>query len=125
MPLSKELTTKFSLLKKRLDDYRGEYESGDLEAAEEEGYEASRDNDEKFVAILKDACTLIREAESSEAADFPEILEAAQDILNQAVSFAYSDVELFEFLPSWAHDNDREEPLIEDLGETELPFLCE
>ncbi|KAF8598012.1 hypothetical protein BDV93DRAFT_595430 [Ceratobasidium sp. AG-I] len=119
MPLSKTLSAELSHLKKRLGDFENEYESRD-KRADDGGPDSAI-----LITVLKDTCALIRQAESSNSVHLTELVEAAQDILSEGVYFAYSDEDLFDFLPSWAHDDERGEPLIKDRGETDMPYLCD
>lgn len=125
MPLSDELVAEISCLKERLGDFESAFESRDDEAADEEGYDHGRRSDETFLAILKHTCTLVRKAESSNSVNLTELVEVAQAILSKGIYFAYEDEVGFSFLPSYAHDNERGEPLVEDRGKTEHPSFCE
>ncbi|KAF8598014.1 hypothetical protein BDV93DRAFT_610057 [Ceratobasidium sp. AG-I] len=114
MGLSEELTIGIAGLKQRLDDF--EYDVL-MASDEKDNHDEGGHDDEKFIMILKDVCALVRRAQLSNNAQLPELVEAAQEILNQGVNFAYGESDMFDFLPSWAHDDELGEPLIEDRGE--------
>ena len=73
-------------------------------------YDDSREHD-PFVELLKDVATVVREADSSNAPDLPDIVEKAGAIYNDAINWAYGDGD-FDFLPSYAHAPDA--PPLED-----------
>jgi hypothetical protein len=77
------------------------------------------DADTVLLAILRDACMLVHDAEASHAPK--ETLDAlttqVSKFLDDAVNFAYSTDYLFESLPSFAHSD--EHPEIKDKCEGE------
>ncbi|GBE88277.1 predicted protein [Sparassis crispa] len=72
-----------------------------------------------FVQLLREVCAVVRKAEASNALDIDAVVEKAYNILNSAVSTAYGEADLFDFLPSFAHD-DEAAPLVKDTFE--MPF---
>jgi hypothetical protein len=81
--------------------------------------------DKVLLAILRDACMLVHDAEASHAPK--ETLDAlttqVSKFLDDAVDLAYSADYLFDFLPSFAHSD--EHPEIEDKLENARGGLCE
>lgn len=124
MPLSEELSAEVSRLKERLGDFERACDPRDDEAAEEEGYDHTRRSDETLLSVLRDTCTLVRKAEASNSVHLTELVEVAQALLAEGVYFAYEDEVGINFLPSYAHDNERGEPLIEDRGKMNHPSFC-
>ena len=94
--------TKISKLEERLDDVISKYSDED-----EEG-----DGEKAFMAVLKDACALIRDAESEGVANLDIAIEQVDKLIDKALNFAYGDSEMFDFVPSFAHSN--ECPVLED-----------
>lgn len=132
MTLSEERTAELESLKRRLDDIENRVsEASDEDEEEDEAEDEDGDGGQagpkgkKFIVILKDICRLVRRATAASDPQLAEIVEAAQKILNQGVSFAYGDSDMFDFLPSWAHDAEAGEPLIRDREETDLPPMRE
>ena len=66
----------------------------------------------KFVRILEDVCTVVRDAERKAAPEFAEVVEKAHGMLNDALRYAYSQDSGFSSITSFAHSED--EPLVED-----------
>jgi hypothetical protein len=64
------------------------------------------------MAVLKDACALIREAESEGVTNLDIAINQVDKLIDKALNFAYGDSEMFDFVPSFAHSN--ECPLLED-----------
>lgn len=85
---------------------------------EYEGYEKVRD--QQFILILKDICAVVHETEASNGPHL-ELSKAAHQILNKSIEYTYGDGGLFDFMPSWAHDDSKGRPLIKDHDETILP----
>ena len=81
-------------LEKKLQEFMDEYEELDHE----------EDTSEVFLAILKDACSLLREADGV-GPDFQDIIVKVDDLINSAVDFAYGDADLYDFMPSFAHSD--------------------
>lgn len=140
MVLSQELSNELASLKQRLDkledavleasDEEDEEDDEDEEDEEDEGDEEDEDNEggrnsKELIVILKRICALVRREYASNNSQLAELVEATQELLNQGINVAYGESELFDFLPSWAHDNEHDEPLIKDRGETAMSFLRE
>jgi hypothetical protein len=81
-------------LEKKLEDYK----VADAESDHEE------DTRKVFLDILKDACSLVREADGF-APDFQNILDKVDGLINNAVDYAYGDGDLYGFMPSFAHSD--------------------
>ena len=94
--------TKISKLEERLDDVI--YKDND----EDE----ERDGEKALMAVLKDACALIRKAESEGVANLDIAIDQVDKLINKALDFAYGDSEMFDFVPSFAHSN--ECPVLDD-----------
>lgn len=60
-----------------------------------------------FLHLLKDACTLVRDAEHQGAseAEFYGLVEEVEGLLNGATNWVYSVDGGPDFLPSFAHDD--------------------
>lgn len=54
------------------------------------------------VAILQDACNLIRDTDGV-APDFKTIIDRVDTLINRAVDYSYNNGELCDFMPSFAH----------------------
>ncbi|KAH7332740.1 hypothetical protein B0J17DRAFT_721895 [Rhizoctonia solani] len=99
--------------------------------SDEQDQERDQLRHDEFLPIFKDACTLIREAELSDPPYLAELTKLTVGILNEQICYAlgagdddYSEGEqgLFGLMPSWAHDDIGERPMIKDNKERELPF---
>ena len=87
----------------------------------------SLDSDQKsFINQLRNLCSLIREGENSQYQGWDKFLINIEQILNDAIGFAYGDFEVFDFLPSYADTpQSTVSPLIEDpLSEGILGIGC-
>ncbi|PIL35384.1 hypothetical protein GSI_02110 [Ganoderma sinense ZZ0214-1] len=73
-------------------------------------FDNSREHD-RFVELLKDVATVVREADATGAPDLSDIVEKAGGIYDSAINWAYGDGD-FDFLPSYAHAPDA--PPVED-----------
>ncbi|KAI0789846.1 hypothetical protein C8Q75DRAFT_126910 [Abortiporus biennis] len=65
-----------------------------------------------LVEILREGINLVRRADSLGHPDLPQIIEEVNKLCDQGVNTAYSEQDLFDFLPSYA-DNDNA-PIIKD-----------
>ena len=65
----------------------------------------------KYVKILEDVCTVVRDAEMKASPDLAGIVEKAHTILDRELQWAYSQGG-FSFVPTFAHSDDA--PLVED-----------
>ena len=75
----------------------------------------------KFVRILEDVCTVVRDAERKAAPEFAEVVEKAHGMLNDALRYVYSQDSGFSNIVSFAHSED--EPLVEDALEHAGAFI--
>ncbi|KAM5539294.1 hypothetical protein V8D89_007167 [Ganoderma adspersum] len=66
----------------------------------------------KFVKILEDVCTVVRDAERKASPEFAEVVEKAHGMLNDALRYAYSQAGGFSYIATFAHSED--EPFVED-----------
>ena len=66
----------------------------------------------KFVKILEDVCTVVRDAERKASPQFAEVVEKAHGMLNDALRYAYSQAGGFSYIATFAHSED--EPFVED-----------
>ncbi|KDQ56993.1 hypothetical protein JAAARDRAFT_194182 [Jaapia argillacea MUCL 33604] len=105
MTLAEKWSTRFSDLSERLSTFQ---EDEDLRE-EDDG-----DQHNFILAIFKDACELVWEAEIAKDPQFDEVLLQAKDLINEAINYCYSDSDVFEFIPSFAHSDDYDSPLVED-----------
>ncbi|KAG8719131.1 hypothetical protein FRC09_011578 [Ceratobasidium sp. 395] len=76
--------------------------------------EAEEDEKENFLEILRDTCAFVREETSSQNPNLEEVIESTRRILNKAVQDGYWDSDMFDFMPSWAHDDTANQPLVKD-----------
>ncbi|QRV97266.1 WD40 domain protein [Ceratobasidium sp. AG-Ba] len=106
MALPEDLKSRIARLESRLEALTG----GSLE--EDDDNEDSREND--LLNVLRDTCTLVREETRETSSYLAEMVEAAQKIMEKGVGYAYGDADLFDFMPSWAHNDDTGQPLIKE-----------
>ncbi len=66
----------------------------------------------KFVKILEDVCTIVRDAERKASPECTEVVEKAHGMLNDALRYAYSQAGGFSSIATFAHSED--EPFVED-----------
>ncbi|KAH9945027.1 uncharacterized protein BXZ73DRAFT_38972 [Epithele typhae] len=86
-----------------------------LRAYEDEGISDEADPKprcKRFTRALEDVCTVVRDAERKGCSDLPQLVEKAQQVLSDALRYAYSEESGFSSLSSFAHSED--EPLVED-----------
>jgi len=57
-----------------------------------------------LVAILQEACSLVRDTDGV-APDFKTIVDRVDKLINSAVDYTYNDGELCDFMPSFAHSD--------------------
>jgi hypothetical protein len=81
-------------LEETLEAYKAEFAELDL----------GGNHQDVFIGILKNACSLIRDADSS-ASDFQAMVERVDRLINNAVGDAYGPSELYTFIPSFAHSD--------------------
>ncbi|KAG8726022.1 hypothetical protein FRC11_000985, partial [Ceratobasidium sp. 423] len=86
--------------------------------------------DEEFIGVFKDTCALVREAELADAPYLGELAKAADKILDDGVGYSYGrdsnsaefEEGVYDFMPSWAHDDDGGRPLIKDENGGKFPL---
>ncbi|RPD59645.1 hypothetical protein L227DRAFT_576066 [Lentinus tigrinus ALCF2SS1-6] len=66
----------------------------------------------KYVKILQDVCTVVRDAEMNASPDLADIVDKAHTILDRELKWAYSQAGGFSFVPTFAHSDDA--ALVED-----------
>ncbi|CUA74739.1 Myosin heavy chain kinase B [Rhizoctonia solani] len=84
--------------------------------------EQDRVRDNEFIQIFKDVCAFVREAELANAPYLLELARAADKILDDGIGYSYgrdsgvSEIGeyVYDFMPSWAHDEAGGRPLIND-----------
>lgn len=81
-------------------------------------YEKIRKED--FISVFHDTCALVCESEINNWPYHLELLDAAHKLLNEGIGIAYGDGDLYDFMPSWAHDDEGDRPLIRDRREVKL-----
>ena len=74
----------------------------DREGSDDEDSMDDRGRIGVVVAILQDACGLIRDTEGV-APDFPTLVDRVDKSINSAIDYSYNDGELCDFMPSFAH----------------------
>ncbi|CAE6469282.1 unnamed protein product [Rhizoctonia solani] len=135
MTLPATVQTRLSELEARLAECKEELTSLREDEADKEHGEL---RDGEFLQIFRDACTLVREAELSDAPYLAELTRSIEAILDNGLRYAFgppegadqdnSDIEvereweLFTLMPSWAHDDLGDRPLLKDKNGQELPF---
>ncbi|CAE6519833.1 unnamed protein product [Rhizoctonia solani] len=113
MTLPDTIQNHISALEIRLSETQDKLD-GLREAERFEEYEKVRD--EEFIGLFKDTCALVREAELAGSPYLIELAKAVGKILDDGIRYSYGRDSVYDFMPSWAHDEDR--PLIKDeIGE--------
>ncbi|KAG9094807.1 hypothetical protein FS749_011774 [Ceratobasidium sp. UAMH 11750] len=81
----------------------------------------------QFLEVLSDICRLVREETANQSLYLADLVEAVQEIIDDGVNHALgeSGLDVFDFMPSWAHDNGNGQPLIEDTIELKLELSKE
>jgi hypothetical protein len=120
MVLPEALQSRISRLSRRLGAFVENPEPEDSEDEDEDEFYKAREKE--FLAIFRDTCALVREKTSEKNPHLQELVDAAHKILHHGVEHAYGETAMFDFMPSWAHDNDNGQPLIEDRSESKLPI---
>jgi hypothetical protein len=120
MVLPDALQSRISRLSQRLDEFVKNTEPEDSEDEDEDEFYKAREKE--FLAIFRDTCALVREKTAEKIPHLQELVDAAHKILHDGVEHAYGEAEMFDFMPSWAHDDENGQPLIEDRRETMLPL---
>ncbi|EGN98975.1 hypothetical protein SERLA73DRAFT_73551 [Serpula lacrymans var. lacrymans S7.3] len=90
---SSKLLTRLEEIKEDIDRYK----------ADEQEDEEGEIDETVFYSNLQLACDLVREADSGGAPNLPTIVERVDNLINEAVHFAYGDAE-FDYLNSFAHE---------------------
>ncbi|KAG9082198.1 hypothetical protein FRC06_005172 [Ceratobasidium sp. 370] len=117
MALPEALESRFTRLRERL----GKFVDNPIPEDTELDDRAYKSREKKFLKIFSDTCALVREQTSNQSPHLSEIVENAQGILNEGVEYAYGDSQMFDFLPSWAHDDAAGQPLVKDHSEARPP----
>ncbi|KAF8755579.1 WD40 repeats protein [Rhizoctonia solani] len=86
--------------------------------------------DEVFIGILKDTCALVHEAELVRAPYLAELAKAADNILDDAIAYSHGrqsdssglEEALYDLMPSWAHDDAQNRPLVLDKDAAKFPL---
>ncbi|KAG8692717.1 hypothetical protein FRC08_009578 [Ceratobasidium sp. 394] len=119
MVLPEDLQTRLNALTERL----RKLESTSLRGGDEDELDRRHEScEKKLLKIFRDTCAFVREEIIKQSPHLAEIVEATQKIFDDGVEYAYGDSHLFDFLPSWAHDNAGGQPLILDTTEGRLPL---
>lgn len=79
--------------------------------------EETKARNEVFLKILRDACALVREAEAWKSPDLPALVDAIHNVVDRSILLADGLHQMFDYMPSWAHDVENESPLLEDPDE--------
>ncbi|QRV83116.1 hypothetical protein RhiJN_11132 [Ceratobasidium sp. AG-Ba] len=119
MGLPDTLKARIDELEKRMNEFIESSETSEDEDLDDEDDDACR---QEFIKILVDTCTLVREEAVKQSPHVTELVEAAEGILSEGVEYAYGGSEMFDFMPSWAHDDAAGQPLIKDNSENKLPI---
>ncbi|CUA72580.1 hypothetical protein RSOLAG22IIIB_10136 [Rhizoctonia solani] len=122
MTLPDTVQERISRLKERLEKCKKKMERL-LDAEDEDRFERVRD--ESFLKIFTDSCTLVRDAEIDSAPYLPELLKTIQALHDDALAYAYSSPVMFDYVSSWAHDDEHGRPLVKDKFGVELPRIGE
>ncbi|CUA78566.1 hypothetical protein RSOLAG22IIIB_13238 [Rhizoctonia solani] len=122
MTIPDTVQERISRLKERLEKCKKKMERL-LDAEDEDRFERVRD--ESFLKIFTDSCTLVRDTEIDSAPYLPELLKIIQALHDDALAYAYSSPVMFDYVPSWAHDDEHGRPLVKDKFGVELPRIGE
>ncbi|KAG9127564.1 hypothetical protein FRC07_012194 [Ceratobasidium sp. 392] len=114
MVLLEALQSRITRLSRRLDKF---VKSSMLDD-EEDGDKVEK----KYLKISSDLCALVCEESVGQNPHLPELVAATQKVINKGIEYVYGESELFNFMPSWAHDANAGQPLVEDTSETKLPL---
>jgi hypothetical protein len=76
-----------------------------------------------FLDILRESCVLVRDVEASGASNLAIIIDRVDQLINNAVKFAYGDPGVCDSIPSFAHTEDATAPMIHD--RQPKGFMCE
>ncbi|QRV97269.1 WD40 domain protein [Ceratobasidium sp. AG-Ba] len=106
-------------LNNRIDGLVEECEDSKDEFLSDDVYKA---REQDLLEILADTCMLVREETENKSPYLSELVQAAEDILSEAVEYGCGEGRIFELMPSWAHDDDAGQPLIKDNREKMLPM---
>lgn len=113
MTLPEDIQNRISKLNKRLRKCVSKLNNLEDDDYDDEHYEI---RDKYFISVFRNTSALIREAETANAPYLPELLEAAQQLIDEAIGVAYGERSLYDFMPSWAHDDEGGRPLVKDRG---------
>ncbi|KEP47054.1 WD40 domain protein [Rhizoctonia solani 123E] len=128
MTLPTVVQSRLSNLETRFSECRDKFAR--LRSAERDE-EHDRLRHDEFIPIFNDACALVREAELAGAPYLLELAKSTGAILNNQLRYALDTgddehlgvvVGLFDMMPSWAHDDVGDRPVITDLSGRQLPF---
>ncbi|KAG8707489.1 hypothetical protein FRC09_001788 [Ceratobasidium sp. 395] len=104
MALPADSLSRINRLNERLDKLRATSFRGD-EDDDDELDRRHQSSEKRLLKVLRDACAFVREEITKNSPYLPEIVENVQILLDKGVEYAYRDSQLFDYLPSWAHDN--------------------
>ncbi|KAG8724861.1 hypothetical protein FRC09_013029 [Ceratobasidium sp. 395] len=94
---------------------------------EELGCETEMARNKQLLSILSKICALVREETAKNSPYVPELVKVVNEIFNSSVESAYGDPyepdesRLFDFMPSWAHDDAAGQPLVKDTVKLSFP----
>ncbi|KAF8755576.1 WD40 repeats protein, partial [Rhizoctonia solani] len=74
----------------------------------------------EFMSIFRDTCILVQEEHATSPPYLTELTSEVQKIHNRALGYAYGIGDLYDFMPSWAHDDAAGRALIVDRSEGAL-----
>ncbi|CCL98796.1 uncharacterized protein FIBRA_00801 [Fibroporia radiculosa] len=69
-----------------------------------------------ILQILQDTCAIVRDADTNTADDLKDIVEKARYIIERGIAVSYGEADLYEFMPSFAHDDDAAPVVSDTLG---------
>ncbi|KAG9105081.1 hypothetical protein FRC07_009652 [Ceratobasidium sp. 392] len=114
MVLPEALQSRIARLNRRLDKF-----AKSLMLDDEEDEDKA---EKKFLKIFSDVCALVREESARQNLHLPELAAAAQKIISKGILYGYGEGAVFSSMPSWAHDADAGQPLVEDTNGAKLRF---
>lgn len=119
MVLPETVKSRVNKLNERIDNFIEKCETENPGELTNEDY-TTREQD--FLEIFADTCAFVREEVNQQSSYLSEVVEAAEGILSEGIEYAYGESNLFEFMPSWAHDDAAGQPLVLDKAEKRLPL---
>lgn len=65
---------------------------------------ADEPDGERLITLLKDVCTVVRNADKSSAPKLDAVLEKAATLIDRGIYLGYDGANVWDFMPSFAHE---------------------